>query len=239
MSVLSESVRTDLREEIEALVSRYGLPEEAAETLERHVGLVDWAQGNFVPKQGPSSPARDARRARRFASNMLAESLSGLEVEPVHGARRLADIGSGAGFPGLVLAIALPQARVTLVEKVSEKCSFLRRATAELELENVEVVEGPVQEWSDGVGACDVVTSRKVGRVETMIEWSTPLLAPGGVIALWPGSKNFPEGALESAAGAVDAAGLRLAQVHALESEDNRGKRRLKHLYLYEKVGES
>jgi 16S rRNA (guanine527-N7)-methyltransferase len=149
----------------------------------------------------------------------------------------MADIGSGAGFPGMVLAIALPRAEVTLIEKVPEKCSFLRRAAAELGLDNVEVVEGTVQQWSEGVGTCDVVTSRKVGRLETIVEWSAPLLAPGGAVALWPGSTDFDAEAPEAAADAAHAAGLRLAHVHRLESENRRGKPVVKHLYLYEKIG--
>jgi 16S rRNA (guanine527-N7)-methyltransferase len=126
---------------------------------------------------------------------------------------------------------------VTLIERDPEKCSFLRRVSLELGVDNVDVVEGRVQQWSAGVGTCDVVTSRKVGRLETMVKWSAPLLTPGGSVALWPGSKNFAEDAPKAAANAAEAAGLRLAQALPLESEDRRGRRVVKHLFLYEKVG--
>ena len=179
--------------------------------------------------------------ARHVVSSTLAESLAGLELEPVRGARHIADIGSGAGFPGLVLAIALPEARVTLIEKVREKCSFLRRASEELSLGNVEVVQGTVQRWTEGAGACDVVTSRKVGRLDTVVEWSAPLLAPTAAVALWPGRSDFDEGAnaAGSAADAAQAAGLRLAKVHPIPSMTRRGKRVVKHLYLYVRTDET
>ena len=136
-------------------------------------------------------------------------------------AGRLGDIGSGAGFPGLVLGIALPQTRVALLEKVREKCVFLRRAVEELGLDNVEVVEGTVQKWTDGSGRCDVVTSRRAGRLNTMVEWSAPLLAPEGAIVLWQqGRRNPAKEAL--AADAAEELGLRLAEVHP--PEDRNGK---------------
>ena len=58
----------------------------------------------------------------------VADSLSGLEVPELRSAGRIADIGSGAGFPGLALAAALPEARVSLIESVRRKCEFMRRA---------------------------------------------------------------------------------------------------------------
>src|SRR5680860_1311630 len=58
----------------------------------------------------------------------VADSLTGLEVGELAEARRIADLGSGAGFPGLVLAVALPDAKVDLIESVRRKCEFIRRA---------------------------------------------------------------------------------------------------------------
>lgn len=200
--------------------------------------MVDWSEPNFVPKSEPSRRLREGRQLRtpssRTAVNMFAESLSGLELDPVRAARQVADIGTGAGFPGLVLAVALPQVRVALIEMVPEKCAFLRRAIAVLGLDNVEVVEGHVQQWSNGITACDVVTSRRAGRPNTIVEWSAPLLAPGGAIVLWQGRRNSSKEAL--AADAADKAGLRLAKIH--RPENPIGKRVKKHLYVYMKVDE-
>jgi 16S rRNA (guanine(527)-N(7))-methyltransferase RsmG len=229
-----------MREEIDELAARYELAAGAADALDRMVGLVDWEQPNFVPQSDPDRRERDRRLAggawRLTASGLLTESLAGLELEPVRAARRVADLGSGAGFPGLVLAIALPQARIALIERVPETCGFLRRAVAALELDNVEVVEGAFEEWSEGREACDLVTSRKVGRLNMMVEWAAPLLAPGGAAALWPGPREFSEEERAAAPAAAESAGLRLEQVHSLRSRNHGRKRREKHLYLYLKV---
>jgi 16S rRNA (guanine(527)-N(7))-methyltransferase RsmG len=240
MEASSESVQESVGEEIDALGARYELADGAGDALRGLVGLVDWGEPNFVPRADPSSRKRERRRPpelrSRIASNVVAESLAGLELKPVREARRLADIGSGAGFPGMVLAIALPQARVALIEKIPEKCDFLRRTVAELGLDNVEVVEGAVQRWSEGVGACDVVTARKVQPPATMAEWSKPLLAPGGAVVLWPGRTDFPKEVIEAD---TSEAGLRLAEVHSMESKNRHGEPIVKNLYLYLEVDES
>jgi 16S rRNA (guanine(527)-N(7))-methyltransferase RsmG len=219
----------DVRNEIDALAALYELGDGAADALEAFVRLVDWGEQNFVPKPDSEdrTPSRRGRRSwSRAATKMLTESLAGLDLEPVRAARRLADIGTGAGFPGVVLAIALPQARVALVERVPEKCRFLRRVTTELGLNHVDVVERPVQEWSEGVGSCDVVTSRRAGRPNAIIERTAQLVRPGGAIVMWQRQWDSPKEAL--AADAAEAAGLRLSRVHRI------GRRRL---YLYEKAG--
>lgn len=242
MGVTAGSTPELVREEIDSLATRYELADGAADSLQGFVGMVDWGEPNFVPKAESQRRRRDRRRPpeqhRRMASNLLAESLAGLELEPLRTATRLADIGSGAGFPGMVLAIALPQAQVTLLEKVPEKCAFLRSVLEELRLDHVEVFEGPVQEWSDGAGACDAVSSRKVGRMDVMLEWTAPLLAPGGATVLYPGRTDFPDDATDEAAEVADATGLELAEVKPISSENRRGKPEQKHLYMYQKVGD-
>ena len=122
----------------------------------------------------------------------IADSLSGLEQEPIRSAGRLADLGSGAGFPGLVLAAALPTARVDLIESVSRKCEFLGRAIERMGLENATVVGARAEGWSAGDGreAYDVVTARAVGRLSTLAELASPLLRPDGTLAAWKGRRD-------------------------------------------------
>jgi 16S rRNA (guanine(527)-N(7))-methyltransferase RsmG len=225
-----------MRPEIDALADRYMLPREAADTLQRLVRLVDWSATNFVPV-GPT-PTRHKQRAitdhRRAAANLIAESLAGLEVERVRAATQIADIGSGAGFPGLVLAIVLPQAQVTLIERRSQNCEFMADAIERLRLSNAVVATTRVEEWREGVGMCEVVTARKVGRMSHMIELAAPLLQPAGVLVLWPGSSDFSDEAT-AAASAAEEAGLRHDRVHTLESENPDGTKRLKHVHVYER----
>jgi 16S rRNA (guanine(527)-N(7))-methyltransferase RsmG len=229
-------VNDALRDGVVALEARYALSDGAADALLGIVRLADWRQPNFVPKADPShghraQKDRSNRDCARVALNMLAESLAGLELEPVRSARRLADVGSGAGFPGLALAIALPRTRVSLIEKRKETCLFLRRATAELGLDNVRVVKVRAQRWPEGEGAFDVVTSRNAARIDIMVRTSARLVAPGGAVVLWQRRRNRAKEALASEA--AGAAGLRLVDVHRSEFRHDVGGLNVKHLYLF------
>ncbi len=107
----------------------------------------------------------------------IADSLAGLELAELRTPGVVADIGSGAGFPGLVLALARPESRVVLVESVGKKAEFLREAAEELSAGNVEVVTGRAEAWPAGIGACDVVTARALARLDILLEYAAPLLA--------------------------------------------------------------
>jgi len=125
----------------------------------------------------------------------VVDSLTGLEVAEVGGAGRIADMGAGAGFPGLALAVALPQARVDLVESVGRKCEFMRRAIEAAGIANASVRNMRSEDWaaSEGRGAYDVVTARAVGRLSTLAELASPLLKPKGVLVAWKGKRDVDE----------------------------------------------
>lgn len=90
------------------------------------------------------------------------------------------DVGSGAGLPGLVLAIGRPDARVSLIEPLQRRVNFLELAVAELELgDRVEVLHGRAEEFDPGAGF-DVVTSRAVGALTKLIGWCLPLVRTDG-----------------------------------------------------------
>ena len=133
------------------------------------------------------------------------DSLSGLEL--VGAPARLADVGAGAGFPGLVLAAALPETRVDLIESIGRKCEFIERAIAAARLENARVVNARSEEWAlepapaRGRESYDVVTARAVGRLATLAELASPLLRDGGLLVAWKGRRDPGEEAeLERAA---------------------------------------
>jgi 16S rRNA (guanine527-N7)-methyltransferase len=94
---------------------------------------------------------------------------------------RVADIGSGAGLPGIPLAIAKPGLHVVLVESMLRRAEFLNMVVAELGLD-VEVVRGRAEDVTvrEAVGRCDAVTSRAVASLDKLARWSMPLLRPGG-----------------------------------------------------------
>jgi 16S rRNA (guanine527-N7)-methyltransferase len=125
----------------------------------------------------------------------VVDSLTGLEVPDLQEAGRIADIGAGAGFPGLVLAVALPEAQVDLIESVGRKCEFMRRAAAEAQIGNATVRNLRSEEWAatDGREAYDVVTARAVGRLSTLAELASPLLKPNGVLVAWKGKRDPDE----------------------------------------------
>jgi 16S rRNA (guanine527-N7)-methyltransferase len=104
----------------------------------------------------------------------------------------LADIGSGAGLPGLVLAIARPDVSVTLVEPLLRRTIFLEEAVAHLGLDNVVVRRGRAEDVA-GSPRFDVVTSRAVAPLDRLLRWSMPLVAPGGVALAMKGSSAAEE----------------------------------------------
>ncbi|GAC54454.1 16S rRNA (guanine(527)-N(7))-methyltransferase RsmG [Gordonia amicalis] len=105
------------------------------------------------------------------------------------------DIGSGAGLPGLPLAIARPDVSITLIEPLLRRSTFLERAVETLGLENVRVVRGRAEERSvrAEVGLADVVTSRAVAPLERLSKWSAPLVRAGGRMIAIKGSSAAEE----------------------------------------------
>ncbi len=91
----------------------------------------------------------------------------------------MADVGSGAGLPGLVWAIARPDLSVTLVEPLLRRTTFLEEAVAELDLANVTVLRARAEEVE---ATFDVVTARAVAPLEKLAGWCLPLVRPGGVL---------------------------------------------------------
>jgi 16S rRNA (guanine527-N7)-methyltransferase len=177
------------------------------------------------------SSVTDPARAWRVH---VADSLTGLGVEDVRNAVAIADIGSGAGFPGLPLAVALAAARVDLIESVSRKCEFIERAAAAAGLANVRVLNLRSEELAAGAGreAYDVVTARAVGRLSTLAELASPLLCDGGTLVAWKGRRDAEEEAqAERAAEALAMRPQRILPVGPYAGSEHR------HLHVLRKTG--
>jgi 16S rRNA (guanine527-N7)-methyltransferase len=125
----------------------------------------------------------------------VADSLTGLEIPELRKAKRIADIGAGAGFPGLALAVALPQAQVDLIESIGRKCDFMQRAIDEAGIPNAQVINVRSEDWAskEGREAYEAVTARAVGRLSTLGELAAPLLRDGGVLVAWKGKRDPDE----------------------------------------------
>jgi len=148
----------------------------------------------------PEAPTSVHGRAQ--ARNVhIADSLSALEVPGVREARRIADLGAGAGLPGLVLAIALPEAEVVLVESVGKKCAWMERTVERLGLENVRIACARVEALD--ATPFDVVTARALGPLPVVCEYAAPLLRVGGVLVAWKGAVEAAEEADSLAAAAL------------------------------------
>ncbi len=130
----------------------------------------------------------------------VADSLSALELPYVRDARRIADLGSGAGWPGLALAAALPDAHVDLVESAIRHCRYLERAVEVSGLANVTVVNARAETWPEGIGRNDIVTARALGALAVILEYAAPLLADGGHLIAWKGAASPAESAAGHAA---------------------------------------
>jgi 16S rRNA (guanine527-N7)-methyltransferase len=164
----------------------------------------------------------------------VADSLTGLEVSALHSARVIADVGSGAGFPGLVLALALPAARIGLIESVGRKCEFMKDAIAVAEIGNAQVICARSEEHAAGAGreAYDVVTARAVARLATLAELASPLLREGGTLIAWKGRREPGEEAeLERASESLAMAPRKILEVGESAGYEHR------HLHTARKIG--
>ncbi len=168
----------------------------------------------------------------------MADSLSALEVSELAHARRIADIGAGAGFPGLVLAVALPQAQVDLVESAGRKTAVVDRLIQAGEVLNARSVTTRAEDLGGvpaalggGREAYNAVTARAVGSLALLAEYAAPLLREGGVLVAWKGARD----ASEETAGAAAAVqlGMEVAEVLQVKPFPSSANR---HLHVMRKI---
>lgn len=121
---------------------------------------------------------------------------------------RLVDIGTGAGLPGLVLAIARPDLQITLIEPLQRRTRWLEQAVTELELGQVTILRGRAEDFPGRLQA-PIVTARAVARLDQLYHWSWPLLPVGGRLLALKG---------QSAAQELDESRERLTRMGAAEA---------------------
>ena len=171
-------------------------PEQAAKLI-AHLDLMDeWGQRMNL------TAIRD--REQQLTKHVL-DSLS---VIPYLRGGRIADVGSGAGFPGIPLAIVMPDARFALIESTGKKCRFLEHVRDALELTNVEVIQARAEAWKPAV-RYDTVLARAVGPVADLVKNAGALVAGNGRLLAMKG--RFPEEEL-----AKKLSGWKVAAVHKL-----------------------
>src|SRR5436309_3343202 len=132
------------------LARRYSLPAGAEPAL---IALLDLVMTD------PAAPTT-LHSEDEVIDDHFADSLVALELDEVRGATAIGDLGSGAGFPGLPLAIARKGATVSLVESNARICDFLGRAVAACGVRNVHIVNSRAESWDSGIDHCELVTAR-------------------------------------------------------------------------------
>jgi 16S rRNA (guanine527-N7)-methyltransferase len=203
------------------LADRYGLRASAADKLALLLDLVAEEPSSITTVRDPA----------HGVDVHVADSLVALELPEVRDARRIADLGSGGGFPGLALAIALPEASVTLVESVGRKVAFMRKAIERLGIPNAEAIQARAEAWPAGLGAHDLATARALGPLPVLVEYAAPLLAVGGSLVAWKGARDVSEEVDgDAAATALGMGELQVRPVAPFPAA------RYRHLYLSSKV---
>lgn len=164
------------------------------EKLERYISELEL----WNPKYGMIAPGED------IISRHVLDSLSGLRVLQQLEPGNLADVGSGAGFPGIPLAIWLEETQITLIERSGRRAGFLRNVILNLDLKNVSVLEKPVEKAAaDGV-SFDVVTFRAWSAIdEGLLKAIGGILVDGGTIAAYKGRLDVISAELEGVSNSL------------------------------------
>ncbi len=154
------------------------------------------------------------KTARSDLDQHVSDCLQVLEWYSLSG-ENIIDIGSGAGFPGLVLALAEPGCQMTLVESDWKKSEFLELVVNKLEISNIEVIRERVENLGRDCihrGSFDLCTSRAVAVTRILLEYGMPLVKTGGRLLLWKGSQYQAE--MDEAQQALKILGGRVETVH-------------------------
>jgi 16S rRNA (guanine527-N7)-methyltransferase len=174
------------------------------------------------------------RDTERAVDLHLADSLTALGLPAVGAASSIADLGAGAGFPGLTLAVALPQAEVRLIESQARKCAFIKRVCAAAAIENASVVCARAEEWREGLGCNDVIVARALASQPVVLEYAAPLMRLGGTLVDWRGRRVR----VQEDEGERAAASLGLRRVEIRKATPFEGARD-HHLHVFAKVAET
>ena len=172
---------SELEQEPEAAAAIFGDRLDLARRFTEALGAHGEERGLIGPLEPPRLWSRHV-----LNSAVIAPLFSG----------RVGDVGSGAGLPGLVLAIARPDVEWVLIEPMERRVTWLSEQVAELGLTNVEVVRARAEDWKGGA-SLDAVTARAVSALRTLVPLTAPLVRDGGELILLKGA---------SAAGEIEAA---------------------------------
>jgi 16S rRNA (guanine527-N7)-methyltransferase len=177
---------------VDARLRSAGVARDAASTAALTLYL------NLVSRWNRVHNLTGTRGSRELIERHLVESLA---LQPLLVGERVADVGSGAGFPGVPLAICEPRRRFTLIESRAKRATFLRHVVATLELRNVVVAKTRAEDLPEQP-PFDTVLARAVTRPAKLLEIVRPLIAGGGILLLLT-SSELAKSLMEPVAGFV------------------------------------
>jgi 16S rRNA (guanine527-N7)-methyltransferase len=209
---------------LDEVCSRHGLDESARARLGALLESLSGAE------HAPTS----IRGFEQAVDLHVADSLVALELPELADRdrpRAIADLGAGAGFPGLPLAIALERSEVRLVESQERKCRFIDGLARAAGVANARAVCSRVEQWTEGAERCDLVLARALGAPAVALEYAAPLLREGGSLIDWRG-RRAPEQEDEAivVAGMLGLAREGIRRVEPFAGAHSRN------LYVYRKV---
>jgi 16S rRNA (guanine527-N7)-methyltransferase len=217
------------RASVDATIGRFAVPDPVATAT-----AVEALLSALAAEPDPPTAIRDRADALELH---IADSLSGLEVSDLRSAKRIVDLGAGAGFPGLALAAALPAAHIDLIESTARKCEVIRRLASAAGLsDRVSAIAARAEDHARApeAGRYDAATARALAPLAVICEYAAPLLRVGGILVAWKGARS----AEEEAAGneAASQLGLGAPEVRAVTPFPGA---RSRHLHVYSKVSET
>jgi 16S rRNA (guanine527-N7)-methyltransferase len=178
-----------------------------------------------------------------IAIKHFADSLAVLRAVPtLSEIAQVMDVGTGAGFPGMVLKIARPSLQVTLLDSLAKRLTFLSDTIAAIGLEDVKTFHARAEDAGRSLShreSYDLVTARAVASLPTLLEWCGPLVKVGGTFAAMKGASISEELAISQQAAVK--MGLRLVEIYPcmlpmVEGDTDPPQR---HLLIFEKVGQT
>ena len=217
---------------LEAQASEWGLhlDEKQLESLLRYSRLLaTYDRANVI----------GTRDQDRILLDHVPDSLSCFLHEPLLGAGRIADVGSGGGLPGIPISIVRRDLRTTLVESTGKKARFLHFVAEDLALDNVNVANARVEDigrTGEHRGAYDIATSRAVSRLSVVAEYCVPLLGVGGRAIAMKGRLEREE--FEEGSRAAEVLGARILGVEPVEMIAEVGEKE-RNLAIIQKVEET
>lgn len=169
--------------EIRTILESYlvPVPDEAEYKVRRYIDLLDF--------WGRKMPLTSIKKPEEIVRFHFGESIFALHSAGVANGR-LADVGSGAGFPGLALKIFRPQLSLVLIESNRKKCAFLHEAVRVLDVVGIDVVCSDFESSAIENNSLSTVTCRALGRYLNVLDWAKGKLAPSGRVFLWLGGTD-------------------------------------------------